>query len=144
MTGSHCTRVDAYLDGLLPTQQLVSESRREQNITPVLTTVTAALRSLVIGTLVVLAAACGGNHQGGDTYAKATAAQQTCCEHLSGPGRDECLQKIVRVPDPQVAKVSANQASYACIEDKFVCDPQSGHATQASSQAALDCIQDLQ
>jgi hypothetical protein len=95
--------------------------------------------SMIAFTLV----ACGGGRHG-DTYAKATEAQQQCCEHLAGSGRDDCLQKIVRVPDRDVAKTSTNQATYACIEDSFVCDPRSGHATTASSQQAMDCIQDLQ
>lgn len=94
--------------------------------------------------IVAVLAACGSGKRSGDTYAKATHAQASCCEHLQGQGRDECLQRIVRVDDPAVAKSSINQASYACIEEHFVCDPQSGHVTQASSQAAMDCIQDLQ
>jgi hypothetical protein len=143
MTGTSSTRPDAYLNNVVRAQPLVSDPRRERKATPVHTTVATALRSLVVVTLVAVLGACGGGRHG-DTYAKATEAQQGCCEHLAGASRDECLQKIVRVPDPEVAKVSANQSSYACIEENFVCDPQTGHATQASSQAALDCIQDLQ
>ncbi len=95
--------------------------------------------------LALLFAACGGG--GGkknDTYARGTHVQEQCCENLDGPARDECLQKIVRVSDPEVAKTSVNQEQYACIVDHFVCDPAKGHATQASAQAQMDCIQDLQ
>lgn len=95
--------------------------------------------------LIVLASACGGG--GGkkkDTYARGTDVQEDCCENLSGPGRDECLKKIVRVSDPEVAATPANQQQYACIVEHFVCDPAQGHATQASAQAQMDCIQDLE
>ena len=95
--------------------------------------------------LVLLISACGGG--GGkkkDTYAQGTHVQEECCENLKGPGRDECLKKIVRVSDPEVAKTPANQQQYACVTDHFVCDPQSGHATQASAQEQMDCLQDLE
>lgn len=95
--------------------------------------------------LLVLVSACGGG--GGkkkDTYARGTHVQEECCENLSGPARDQCLQKIVRVSDPEVAKTPANQQQYACVVDHFVCDPQSGHATQTSAQAQMDCLQDLE
>ena len=96
--------------------------------------------------LFLLASACGGG--GGskhkDTYARGTQVQEQCCENLSGPARDECLKKIVRVDDPEVAKTAANQAQYACVVDNFVCDPAQGHAAQASAQAQMDCIQNLQ
>jgi len=96
--------------------------------------------------LILLGAACGGGGSGKstDTYARGTHVQEECCEHLTGPGRDQCLQKIVRVPDPDVAKTSTNQDQYACIVEHFVCDPASGHATQASAQAQMDCLQDLE
>lgn len=92
----------------------------------------------------LLAAACGGG--GGahkDTYAKGTEVQEQCCEHLKGGDRDTCLQKIVRVSDPEAAKTDVNQKQYACVVDHFVCDPQSGHATQSSAQEQMDCLQDL-
>jgi hypothetical protein len=95
--------------------------------------------------LSLLLLACGGG--GGkkkDTYARGTHVQEDCCENLEGPARDQCLQKIVRVTDPEVAKTSVNQEHYACVVDHFVCDPAKGHATQASAQAQMDCIQDLQ
>jgi hypothetical protein len=95
--------------------------------------------------LVLLISACGGG--GGkkkDTYARGTHVQEQCCENLNGPARDECLKKIVRVSDPEVAKTPANQQQYACVAEHFVCDPQSGHATQPSAQAQMDCLQDLE
>ena len=50
---------------------------------------------------------------------------------------------IVRAPDPDVARAPANQATFACVQENFVCDPSTGRATAASAQAQLDCIQDL-
>jgi hypothetical protein len=89
---------------------------------------------------------CGGGGGGAkrtDTYARGTQVQEQCCEHLQGADRDQCLQKIVRVGDPDVAKSDVNQQQYACVVEHFVCDPASGHATQQSAQAQMDCIQDL-
>ncbi len=101
--------------------------------TPLLTTL--ALSVLAIG--------CGGNSPR-DTYARGTEVQEQCCEHLQGPGRGACLQQIVRVGDPEVAKTAVNQQQYACVVDHFVCDPAQGHATQASAQEQMDCIQALE
>lgn len=112
-----------------------STPKRERSVTPLLATLCLA----------VLVSACGGGKKsssGGDTYAKATSTQEACCEH-AGPNRDACLKDIVRVED--VARQSAaNQATYACVVDHFSCDASTGHATQASAQAQIDCIQDLQ
>ena len=107
---------------------------RERAATPWLATV--ALAALVLG-------GCGGGARG-DTYARGTQVQEQCCENLTGPARDECLRKIVRVSDPEVAKTSTNQQQYACIVEHFTCDPKTGGPTQASAQAQMDCIQDLQ
>jgi hypothetical protein len=95
--------------------------------------------------LAVLAAACGGGggKKRGDTYAAATSAQEGCCEQLTAGPREDCLREIVRVPDEAVAHSDANQDTYACVQEHFACDPGTGHATQASAQAQLDCIQDL-
>ncbi len=94
-------------------------------------------------TLVIALAACGGSpHR--DRYARATNLEQQCCEHLSGAPRDSCLQQIVRVNDPEVARTSTNQAQFACVEEHFACDAHTGRATQASAQQALECIQELQ
>jgi hypothetical protein len=112
---------------------------REQGITPRRATVVAALRVAVLG--IALAACGGGSH--GDTYAHATHVQEECCEHLAGPARDGCLHDIVRVEDTAVAKASANQSTYACVTEHFACDAATGHATVASAQAQLECIQDL-
>jgi hypothetical protein len=90
-----------------------------------------------------IAGGCGGGRRG-DTYARGTQVQEQCCENLQGPARDDCLRKIVRVNDPEVAKTGTNQEHYACIVEHFTCDPATGHATQASAQAQMDCIQDLQ
>lgn len=107
-------------------------------------TVNAKTRNTLatLGVLGALAlAACGGGH--GDTYAKGTQVQEQCCEHLSGDGRSTCLQHVVKVDDPAVQKSKANQSTYACVVDHFSCDASTGHATTASAQAQLECIQDL-
>jgi hypothetical protein len=91
----------------------------------------------------LLLTACGGRaHQ--DTYQHATAAEEQCCEHLTGGARDQCLRGIVRVDDPAVATSSTNQQTFACVQDHFVCDASTGKATRDSAQAQLDCIADLQ
>jgi hypothetical protein len=107
-------------------------AKRERWVTPVLTTLCLA----------VVVSACGGSKKPDNTYAKATSAQQQCCEH-AGANRDACLQQIVRVED-FAQQSSANQATYACVVDHFTCDASTGHATQPSAQAQIDCIQDLQ
>lgn len=107
---------------------------RERLATGLLTTVALA----------VLAVGCGGGHKRTDTYAKGTEVQEDCCEHLQGDQRAACLQKIVRVGDPEVARTDVNQQQYACVVEHFECDAASGHATQQSAQAQMDCIQDLQ
>ena len=133
-------RVDAHLDAVMRGRQVLATSVREQRATPERATVARVLRLWVALTL----AACGGGGGRGDTYAKGTQVQEQCCENLKDAARDECLRKIVRVSDPEVAKTSTNQQQYACVTEHFVCDPASGHATQASAQAQLDCIQDLE
>lgn len=97
----------------------------------------------------VALAACGGGGGGGsglsgDTYARATDVQGACCEHLKGGGRTQCLQQVVRVDDAAVAKNSINQQTYACVVNHFTCDPASGRPTQASAQAQLECLQELE
>jgi hypothetical protein len=111
---------------------------REQTATPVVATVARA--GLVAA--LTLVAACGGGKRA-DRYAAATNLQEACCEHLAADARASCLQAIVRAPDPDVAKAPANQATFACVQEHFVCDPATGHATAESAQAQLDCIQDL-
>jgi hypothetical protein len=101
------------------------------------------LTTVALAPLLAIAAACGG-HKRQDTYQHATAIEQQCCEHLTGAPRDQCLQSIVRVSDPAVASSSTNQDTFACVEDHFVCDAQTGRATKQSAQAQLDCIADLQ
>lgn len=116
----------------LTTLRRSTPPKRERRVTPVLTTLCLA----------VLVSACGGSKKPDNTYAKATSAQQDCCEH-AGANRDSCLQQIVRVED-FAQQSSANQATYACVVDHFTCDASTGHATQPSAQAQIDCIQDLQ
>jgi hypothetical protein len=93
--------------------------------------------------LALALAACGGGRGKGDPYKQATSEQEACCENLQGADRDQCMQQIVRVDDPNVASSSANQETYRCIERHFVCDPSTGHASQDSAQAQYDCIADL-
>jgi hypothetical protein len=132
-------RPEAYLDAMIRGRHVLARAVRERRATPFHTTLAAAIRSTWI---VVILVACGGR-QHGDTYAKATSAEQACCEHLTGTTRDQCLHRIVRIQDPAVASSSTNQATYACVEEHFVCDPQTGHATQVSAQDQMDCVQDL-
>ena len=110
-------------------------SASERRVTPRTTTLCTLL--------LAFAAACGGGGHG-DTYAKGTQVQESCCEHLSGPGRDTCLKQIVRIDDKTVAGSPVNQSTFACVVDHFTCDTASGHATKESAQAQLECIQDLQ
>ena len=109
---------------------------RERLATPRATT----LGRLCLAAALTLAAACGGSHQV-DRYAAATNLQESCCE--KAPDREACLRGIVRAPDADVAHAPANQQTFACVQENFVCDPATGRATPASAQAQLDCIQDL-
>jgi hypothetical protein len=113
-----------------------STADRERRVTPGSTTLLTALLALVVG--------CGGGASHKDAYARGTQVQESCCEHLAGPGRDSCLQQIVRITDLTVAGSSVNQSTFACVVDHFSCDATSGHATKDSAQAQLECIQDLQ
>lgn len=89
--------------------------------------------------------ACGGgsgNHQ--ESYERGISEQESCCNELGDPQeRQACMDDIVRVDDPDVVDSEENQATYRCIEENFVCNPSTGHATQESAQAQLDCIDDL-
>ena len=104
---------------------------------------TLGLAGFGIALAIALAACGGGHHKHKDAYAGAVDAQGACCEHLSGPQRDQCLAGIVKAPDEAVAKSDANQATYACVQEHFECNPATGKATQQSAQDQLDCIQDL-
>lgn len=139
-------RKDAGLEQLARDKQDLVKTIREQMATPGNATVVRNARWWVSLSLAAAAllGACGGGSSKRDTYARGTQVQEQCCEHLQGAGRDQCLQQIVRVNDPEVAKTSTNQSQYACVVDHFQCDAQTGHATQTSAQAQLDCIQDLQ
>ena len=109
----------------------------------------ATLGLRFVAGIALLTGACGGGGgggkaKGGNTYVAATSAQEQCCEHLGAGGpRDNCLSSIVRVPDDAVARSQQNQATYACVQEHFVCDPATGMPTQESAQSQLDCIQDL-
>jgi hypothetical protein len=109
--------------------------------------VTRQRHSVVIHLRCVLLAAglvaCGGGGSSRDTYTRATDVQGACCEHLAGDARTQCLQHVIRIDDPGVAKSSFNQQTYACVIDHFTCDPASGKPTQQSAQAQLECIQEL-
>ena len=102
----------------------------------------AATVVLALAAALGSATGCGGRH--GDTYAKATNTQESCCENLAGEARAACLQKIVRVEDPKVAASRVNQDTFACVVEHFVCDAATGAATKESAQSQLECIQDLQ
>jgi hypothetical protein len=112
---------------------------REPPCTTRHTTGRRARHAWIVALAAALAVGCGGSKRT-DTYQKATLAQERCCEHLEGAARSECLSGIPRVDDPSVATTSANQATFRCVEDHFVCDPTTGHATQPSAQEQYDCI----
>lgn len=112
---------------------------REPRVTPTL--VTVVLAALLVG-------ACGGGSSkakggAGDRYAKAGDLQSACCEQLDGAPRDQCLAGVVKVDDAAVAQTTDNEATYGCVTQHFVCDPATGHPTQASAQAQFECIEDL-
>ena len=120
-----------------------SAPRREQPATARHTTPPRVRHGWILGVAAALAGAlgaCGGGGGKVDNYQRATSEQETCCEMLSGGERDQCLSEIVRVDDPAVAKTDANQDTYRCVEQNFVCDPQTGRATQDSAQRQYDCI----
>jgi hypothetical protein len=123
---------------------VLARGNRERERTTSRHTVAAISRWWLILIGVVFAAACGGSDKPrADTYARASHAQEECCEHLAGDARAQCLGSLVTVNDPAVASTSTNQDTYACVMEHFECDPATGHATQASAQSQLDCIQDL-
>ena len=135
-------RADAHL-ALDPNQRAAfTKTLRERRTTPRRTTVVTPLRWWITLALVAALAACGGGKKRTDTYAKATDALGDCCENLKGAERDQCLGDIVRVEDPEAAKTTTAQATYACVVEHFVCNPQTGRPTQASAQAQYDCIED--
>ncbi len=128
-------RDDAHLKLVASPRQGITTPIRERGATNrIATVVTAAL--------LIAVAACGGSKHR-DTYARGTDVQGQCCEHLAGGGRDKCLSEVVRVEDLGVAKTTTNQSTYACVVEHFECDPGTGHPTQSSAQAQLECIQDL-
>lgn len=130
-------RGNADLRARQATNQAIAPARRERRTTP------RRGAGVTPWWIALVLAACGGGTKT-DTYAKGTHALEECCEHLQGGGRDKCLGEIPRVEDQGAAKTATNQQTYACIVDHFVCDPATGHATQASAQGQYDCIQDLQ
>jgi hypothetical protein len=144
MTGRF-ERADAYLQADVAAVRVIATAIRELRPTPRRPTVVKALRWWVPLTLAIVMAACsggGGGGKRGDTYAKGTDVQGQCCENLTGAERDRCLSEIVRVDDPGAAKTSTNQATYACVVEHFVCNPQTGRSTPVSAQAQYDCIED--
>jgi hypothetical protein len=138
---SPATRLNliANFDILSNGKEVLAKAVCERRNTPGRFTVARTLRVFWFS---IVLAACGGGHRG-DTYAKATNAEQECCEHLQGDPRAACLQKIVRIDDAAKSS-STNQSTYACVSEHFTCDASTGHATHESAQAQIDCIQDLQ
>jgi hypothetical protein len=124
-------------------REVLARAVRERRATPRRNTVVRPTRWWVPLTLALVVAACsGGGGKKSDTYAKGTDAQAQCCENLAGAERDRCLSEIVRVGDPAAAQTSTNQATYACVVEHFVCNPQTGKPTPPSAQAQYDCIED--
>lgn len=135
-------RADEHLQPDHAKREVIAKALREQRATPARNTVVVPRRWWVPLTLAILLAACSGGGKRTDTYAKGTDVQSDCCENLRGPERDRCLGDIVRIDDPEAAKTSTSQATYACVVEHFVCNPQTGKPTQASAQAQYDCIED--
>jgi hypothetical protein len=89
--------------------------------------------------------ACGGAQH--NSYRVATSKQESCCRSLAdGAAEATCLQEIPHVDasDRGAETAQVNRETFACVENNFVCDPASGRATQASAQAQLDCITELE
>lgn len=141
-------RADEHLDLVSGAERPSTSTIRERGVTNSRTTlVTRASRALVASLVISVTMACGGGGGGGkktDTYARANDVQGQCCQHLQGANRDQCLAGIVRIDDQGVAASSTNQQTYACVVEHFQCNPETGHPTQQSAQAQLECIQDLQ
>ena len=115
---------------------------REREATPRRITAVTRRRSAIALIAAALVAGCGSKPRS-DTHAKASNVVAQCCEHLRGGDRDKCLAEMPRVDDQGAARTSTNQQTYACVVDHFVCDPQTGRATQPSAQAQYDCVEDL-
>ena len=138
-------RDDAHLKLIARDRDVIAKAIRERRVTKRRVTVVTPLRWWIALSFALVAACGGGKHP--DPYARATDVQGQCCEHLqggTGGTRDKCLSGLVRTDDQSIASAPMNQATYACVVDHFVCDPASGHPTQPSAQAQLECIQDLQ
>lgn len=122
----------------------LARGHRERERTRSRHTVASLSRWWVLFILAALVG-CGGGGGGPrkDAYARASQAQAECCEHLAGDPRAQCLASLVKVDDPAVAETTVNQETYACVLEHFECDPATGHATVASAQSQLECIQDL-
>ncbi len=100
---------------------------------------TAVYTTLCLGLM-----ACGGGQTRTDHYRATIDQQRACCASLGDPTeRAACIDRIVTVDDPDVAKSSVNQATFECMNRHFECNPETGQATQASAQAQLDCINDI-
>jgi hypothetical protein len=136
-------RADAHLNQNWRGHIALAATSRERSATARPTTVAHALRRWIAPLAFVLVGACGGNKHA-DMHARATDVQGACCEHLQAGSRDRCLAEIPRIDDPQVARHSTSQRTFACVAEHFVCDPKTGRPTQPSAQAQLECIQDLE
>src|SRR6185503_4446650 len=84
-------------------REVLATAIREQSVTHTSTTAVhgsrANLRRWWFAAAVALVAACGGGGKKTDTYAHANDVQGSCCEHLKGDGRDQCLKGVVRIDD---------------------------------------------
>jgi hypothetical protein len=140
MTGE-AERADTHLHQNRRSSTGLAALLRERVATPRITTVVHALRRALVPLAIVLVGACGGNKHA-DMHARATNVQAACCEHLQAGERDRCLSEIPKIDDPQVARHTTSQRTFACVAEHFVCDPATGRPTQPSAQAQLECIQD--
>lgn len=136
-------RNDAYLRAVMYGKQVIASAVRETSATPRRRIVTTPRTWVALTALALIVAACGGN-KAQSNYSRGVQVQEQCCENLSGSARDACLSQVVRVEDPAAQKTATNEQTYACVVDHFVCDPTTGHETQASAQAQHDCTDELQ
>lgn len=96
----------------------------------------------VVSTTAGLLAACAATP---NYYRKSLSAQERCCQRLGdASASDACVAEIPRVDTRDAETTTTNQETFHCVDAHFVCDPTSGRATQASAQAQLDCLNELE
>jgi hypothetical protein len=102
-------------------------------------------RRLVLAVTMALGAVAACASTPRDTYKGAITKEEACCSHLTdGSAREACLGRIERLESAAARADDINRQTFGCIERHFVCDPATGTSTQASAQAQLDCVSELE